>query len=246
MIFIAAQFAPGALDQAPIEISPCARFTGVRDLEHFVEQRHRRRGSAISMKSCSSTFRGCWITAKMTDHQQVSRYWPVESQALRPAFRARHRRLSNDSVAAPIDDQSRVSNCSTTPACCPWTVRGRVKRSLLMATYENGRAKLLQTPDTMNLTTGAVNPDSMNLKLRKGLRYENRARDYLQARGLLLLHSNLPLSLRRNRPDHGSRRLRLLYRSSLSEIAGLRRRIGFDHARQAAQNRQGRSVLPYR
>jgi outer membrane PBP1 activator LpoA protein len=33
---------------------------------------------------------------------------------------------------------------------------GRVKRSLLMATYENGRAKLLQTPDTMNLTPGAL------------------------------------------------------------------------------------------
>ncbi len=33
---------------------------------------------------------------------------------------------------------------------------GRVKRSLLMATYKNGRTRLLQTPDTLNLSTGAV------------------------------------------------------------------------------------------
>jgi len=31
---------------------------------------------------------------------------------------------------------------------------GRVKRSLLMATYEKGRTRLLQTPDTSNLVPG--------------------------------------------------------------------------------------------
>ena len=31
---------------------------------------------------------------------------------------------------------------------------GRVKRSLLMATYEKGEAKLLQAPDTQNLAPG--------------------------------------------------------------------------------------------
>ena len=31
---------------------------------------------------------------------------------------------------------------------------GRVKRSLLMATYEKGRARLLESPDTSTLSSG--------------------------------------------------------------------------------------------
>jgi hypothetical protein len=90
------------------------------------------------------------------DYRQVSRYWPYESQRFSRFFALgidayrmipSLRRL----MLNPEEKSQHYTGLLSVDKA------GRVKRSLLMATYENGRARLVQTPNTLNLSTGASN-----------------------------------------------------------------------------------------
>jgi uncharacterized protein len=90
---------------------------------------------------------------KSTDHQLVSRYWPDESQRFGRFFALGidAYRMIPSLRRLMINPEERLQHHT---GLLSVDSSGRVKRSLLMATYENGRAKLLKTPDTMNLTAG--------------------------------------------------------------------------------------------
>ena len=90
------------------------------------------------------------------DHQEISRLWPNESKRFSRLFALgidayrmipSLRRL----MINPHESQPHNTGLLTVDRY------GRVKRSLLMATYQKGRAKLLQTPDTFHIT-GALSP----------------------------------------------------------------------------------------
>ncbi len=87
------------------------------------------------------------------DHKQISRLWPDASQRFSRLFALgidayrmipSLRRLMINPEESILQNTGQLSVDKT----------GRVKRSLLMATYENGRAKLLETPNTPDLSTG--------------------------------------------------------------------------------------------
>ncbi|MGB5328585.1 MAG: penicillin-binding protein activator [Gammaproteobacteria bacterium] len=87
------------------------------------------------------------------DHQHVSRLWPDSSQRFSRLFALgidayrmipSLRRLMINPTESIRHNTGLLSVDKT----------GRVKRSLLMATYEKGRTRLLQTPDTSNLVPG--------------------------------------------------------------------------------------------
>ena len=87
------------------------------------------------------------------DHKQVNRLWPDSSQHFSrlyalgiDAYRMipSLRRLMINPTESVNQNTGQLSVDK----------HGRVKRSLLMATYKNGRTRLLQTPDTLNLTIG--------------------------------------------------------------------------------------------
>ena len=87
------------------------------------------------------------------DHKQVSRLWPDSSQRFSrlyalgiDAYRMipSLRRLMINPTESLRHNTGQLSVDKT----------GRVKRSLLMATYVKGRARLLPTPDALNLSTG--------------------------------------------------------------------------------------------
>jgi len=89
------------------------------------------------------------------DRRQVGDYWPEDSNRFGRLFALgidayrmipSLRRL----MINPGEQQQHHTGLLSVDS------NGHVKRSLLMATYENGRARLLQTPDTRNLTTSAV------------------------------------------------------------------------------------------
>jgi len=90
-----------------------------------------------------------------TDHQLVSRYWPDESQRFGRFFALGidAYRMIPSLRRLMINPEEKLQHHT---GLLSVDNAGRVKRSLLMATYENGRAKLLQTPDTMNLAPGAL------------------------------------------------------------------------------------------
>jgi len=90
------------------------------------------------------------------DYRQINHYWPHESQRFSRLFalgidayriiRSLRRLMLN-----PEESQQHHTGLLTVDKA------GRVKRSLLMATYKNGRARLLQTPDTSK-QSGASSP----------------------------------------------------------------------------------------
>lgn len=89
------------------------------------------------------------------EYREVSRYWPYDSQRFSRLFALgidAYRMIP--SLRRLMINPEEKLQLNTGLLSVDKT--GRVKRSLLMATYENGRTRLLQTPDTLNLSTGAV------------------------------------------------------------------------------------------
>jgi outer membrane PBP1 activator LpoA protein len=89
------------------------------------------------------------------DYKQVSRLWPDASQRFSRLFALgidayrmipSLRRLMINPTESIGHNTGQLSVDRS----------GRVKRSLLMATYEKGRTKLLPTPETKNLSTGIL------------------------------------------------------------------------------------------
>ena len=89
------------------------------------------------------------------DFRQVSRYWPYESQRFSRLFALGidAYRMIPSLRRLMINPEEQLQHHT---GLLSVDKTGRVKRSLLMATYENGRTRLLQTPNTLNLSTGAV------------------------------------------------------------------------------------------
>lgn len=88
------------------------------------------------------------------DRRQVSRYWPYESQRFGRLFALGidAYRMIPSLRRLMINPEEKLQHHT---GLLSVDSSGRVKRSLLMATYENGRARLLQTPDTLKLSTGS-------------------------------------------------------------------------------------------
>ena len=89
----------------------------------------------------------------LQDHQQISRLWPDSSQRFSRLFALgidAYRMIPSLRRLMINPEESLTHNTGQLSV----DKNGRVKRSLLMATYENGRAKLLQTPNTQNLSPG--------------------------------------------------------------------------------------------
>lgn len=87
------------------------------------------------------------------DHKQISRLWPDSSQRFSRLFALgidayrmipSLRRLMINPEESLMHHTGQLSVDKT----------GRIKRSLLMATYENGKAKLLKAPSTQHLSSG--------------------------------------------------------------------------------------------
>ena len=89
------------------------------------------------------------------DHKQVSRLWPDASQRFSRLFA-----LGIDAYRMIPSLRRLMINPTESIAHNTGQLsvdrNGRVKRSLLMATYEKGRTRLLPTPDTTNLSTGIL------------------------------------------------------------------------------------------
>jgi hypothetical protein len=89
------------------------------------------------------------------DHKQVSRLWPDASQRFSRLFA-----LGIDAYRMIPSLRRLMINPTESIAHNTGQLsvdrNGQVKRSLLMATYEKGRTKLLPTPDTTNLSTGIL------------------------------------------------------------------------------------------
>ena len=85
------------------------------------------------------------------DFQQVSQYWPYESQRFGRFFALGidAYRMIPSLRRLMINPEEQLQHHT---GLLSVDQDGRVKRSLLMATYVNGRARLLKTPDTLNLS----------------------------------------------------------------------------------------------
>jgi len=82
------------------------------------------------------------------DYRQINHYWPQESQRFSRLFALgidayRITRSLRRLMLNPEESQQHNTGMLSVDKS------GRVKRSLLMATYRNGRARLLQTPDAL-------------------------------------------------------------------------------------------------
>lgn len=87
------------------------------------------------------------------DHKQISRLWPDLSQRFSRLFALgidAYRMIPSLRRLMINPDESLLHNTGQLSV----DKAGRVKRSLLMATYKNGRAKLLQTPNSRQLSSG--------------------------------------------------------------------------------------------
>ena len=93
--------------------------------------------------------------SKNDDYRQVSRYWPYESQRFSRLFALGidAYRMIPSLRRLMINPEEQLQHHT---GLLSVDKTGRIKRSLLMATYKNGRTRLLQTPNTLNLSTGAV------------------------------------------------------------------------------------------
>jgi len=92
-----------------------------------------------------------------SDHKQVSRLWPESSQRFSRLFALgidAYRMIPSLRRLMINPEESSLHNTGQLSV----DKNGRVHRSLLMATYENGRARLLQTPDTRQPSTAQPPP----------------------------------------------------------------------------------------
>ena len=87
------------------------------------------------------------------DHRQISKYWPYESQRFGRLFALGidAYRMIPSLRRLMINPEESIPHYTGELSV---DKNGRVHRSLLMATYENGRAKLLKTPNTGLLSSG--------------------------------------------------------------------------------------------
>ena len=87
------------------------------------------------------------------DHQQISRLWPDSSQRFSRLFALgidAYRMIPSLRRLMINPEESLTHNTGELTV----DKNGRIKRSLLMATYKNGRATLLETPKLQKLSTG--------------------------------------------------------------------------------------------
>ena len=84
------------------------------------------------------------------DYRQISNYWPDESQRFSRLFALGidAYRMIPSLRRLMINPEEKLQFHT---GLLSVDKTGRVKRSLLMATYEDGKAQLLETPDTLNL-----------------------------------------------------------------------------------------------
>ena len=85
------------------------------------------------------------------DHRQISRLWPEESRRFSRLFALgidAYRIIPSLRRLMINPDESQLHNTGQLSV----DRSGRVKRSLLMATYEKGRAKLLEAPQRLDLS----------------------------------------------------------------------------------------------
>ena len=89
------------------------------------------------------------------DYRQVKTYWPDESQRFSRLFALGidAYRIIPSLRRLMINPDEKLQHHT---GLLSVDKTGRVKRSLLMATYKNGRAKLLKTPNTLNLSSGSI------------------------------------------------------------------------------------------
>jgi len=89
------------------------------------------------------------------DFRQVSRHWPYESQRFSRLFALgidAYRMIPSLRRLMVNPDEQLQHHTGLLSV----DKTGRVKRSLLMATYKNGRTRLVKTPQNMNLSSGIV------------------------------------------------------------------------------------------
>ena len=88
------------------------------------------------------------------DYRQINAYWPDDSQRFSRLFALGidAYRMIPSLRRLMINPEEQLQHHT---GLLSVDNSGRVKRSLLMATYQNGRAKLLKTPDTINLSNGS-------------------------------------------------------------------------------------------
>ncbi len=89
------------------------------------------------------------------DHKQVSNYWPYESQRFSRLFALGidAYRMIPSLRRLMINPEESVQHYTGELSV---DKTGRVKRSLLLATYQNGRTRLLKTPNTSTRQSGIV------------------------------------------------------------------------------------------
>ena len=89
-----------------------------------------------------------------TDYRQINAYWPDDSQRFSRLFALGidAYRMIPSLRRLMINPEEQLQHHT---GLLSVDNTGRVKRSLLMATYQNGRAKLLKTPDAINLSNGS-------------------------------------------------------------------------------------------
>ncbi|MDH3633697.1 MAG: penicillin-binding protein activator [Gammaproteobacteria bacterium] len=93
-----------------------------------------------------------------SDYKQISRLWPDESQRFSRLFALgidAYRMIPSLRRLMINPEESLPHNTGTLSV----DNKGWVKRSLMMATYEKGRAKLLEPPDTLELSPELPLPD---------------------------------------------------------------------------------------
>ena len=88
------------------------------------------------------------------DYRQINAYWPDDSQRFSRLFALGidAYRMIPSLRRLMINPEEQVQHHT---GLLSVDNTGRVKRSLLMATYQNGRAKLLKTPDATKLSNGS-------------------------------------------------------------------------------------------
>jgi outer membrane PBP1 activator LpoA protein len=88
------------------------------------------------------------------DYRQINAYWPDDSQRFSRLFALGidAYRMIPSLRRLMINPEEQLQHHT---GLLSVDNTGRIKRSLLMATYQNGRAKLLKTPDTINLSNGS-------------------------------------------------------------------------------------------
>jgi hypothetical protein len=87
------------------------------------------------------------------DYRQINAYWPDDSQRFSRLFALGidAYRIIPSLRRLMINPDEKLQHHT---GLLSVDKTGRVKRSLLMATYQDGQARLLKTPDTIGLSNG--------------------------------------------------------------------------------------------